>query len=56
MTGNVYVIQLADGRSVKMRVDRYYYEDKQLECENGNLSIATPTGSGNYKISWGFLF
>jgi len=54
MTGNVYVIQLANGRHVKLEVETYYSPDAQATCdETGTAPM--PSGSGNLQILWGFL-
>ena len=54
MTGNVYVIELADGRHLKLQVLSYYTPEVQTECdETGTAS--TPSGSGNFRIQWAFL-
>ncbi|MEM1022993.1 MAG: HmuY family protein [Myxococcota bacterium] len=56
MTGNVYVVKLADGRSVKMEFETYYSPDVQAACNaNGRLPGGGPSGSGNMTILWGFL-
>lgn len=55
MTGNVYVLELADGRHVKLQVLSYYSEDVQAACnETGSLPDG-PSGSGNVNIVWAFL-
>lgn len=55
MTGNVYVLELPDGRSVKLEVESYYSPDVQAYCdENGQLPDG-PSGSGNLQIRWAFL-
>jgi len=55
MTGNVYVIELADGRSVKLEVESYYEPEVQSYCnENGTLPDS-PSGSGNIRVRWAFL-
>jgi hypothetical protein len=56
MTGDVYILQIADGRYVKLVVDDYYAPDVQTQCnETGAVSTTTDTGSGNYVVRWAFL-
>jgi hypothetical protein len=53
MSGNVYVLQLADGRHVKMTVEGYYTPlSAQQTCNStGNMS-----GTGaHFTIKWAFL-
>jgi hypothetical protein len=51
MTGNVYVLRLASGRHVKLRVDAYY-GDQQEACETSGA----PSGvSGDVMVTWAFL-
>jgi HmuY protein len=54
MTGNVFIIALADGRRVKMQVTRYYTDAAQMECDTMN-TIPTPSGAGNVQVKWAFL-
>lgn len=55
MTGNVYVLELADGRSVKLEVESYYSPEVQDYCdENGQLPDG-PSGSGRVQIRWAFI-
>ncbi|MEO1234449.1 MAG: HmuY family protein [Myxococcota bacterium] len=54
MTGTVFVVELADGRTVKLEVLGYYDPDKQEECQM-NGSVTPPTGSGNVRIRWAFI-
>lgn len=54
MTGNVFVLDLADGRFVKLEVLSYYEADRQQQCQDtGQVSL--PSGSGNVRIRWAFL-
>jgi hypothetical protein len=56
MTGNVYVVQRADGRHVKLQVLSYYEPDVQQICQDtGALPPNMPSGSGNIRIMWSFL-
>jgi len=54
MNGNVYAIQLADGRRVKLRVNRYYDADAQRACNSDSPSFV-PSGSANFEIVWAFI-
>lgn len=54
MTGNVYIIKLADGRSVKLRVDSYYADANQVRCNNEG-SAGQPSNAGNVTLRWAFL-
>lgn len=54
MTGNVYVIELANGRHVKLEVETYYSASAQQTC-NETGSAPMPSGSGNFQILWGYL-
>jgi hypothetical protein len=54
MTGNVFVIALADGRHVKLVVTNYYSDAAQAECDTMG-TIPMPSGSGNVKVKWAFL-
>jgi len=55
MTGNVFVIQLADGHHVKFEVLAYYYEAVQQECQDFGTYSTMPSGSGNMKVRWAYL-
>lgn len=54
MTGNVYVLQLASGRHVKLVVTHYYNEASQAQCQETDTAPA-PNGSGNVQLDWTFL-
>ena len=54
MTGNVYVISLADGRFVKLEVLSYYTQENQDIC-NATGAVPIPSGSGNTRIRWAFI-
>lgn len=54
MTGNVFVLQLASGRHVKLEVLSYYSPDVQTSC-NETDTISSPSGAGNLRIRWAFL-
>jgi len=55
MTGQVFLIQLRDGRVVKFEVESYYSLDKQAACDSAGTTPAPPTGSGHLGIHWAFL-
>jgi hypothetical protein len=55
MTNHVFVIQLANGRHVKLTIDRYYFANVQLECDTTDAATSTPTGSGHFGLRWAFL-
>lgn len=55
MTGNVYQLQLRDGRVLKLTVESYYHPNVQAECQANNATSTTPTGSGNVRVRWAFL-
>jgi len=53
MTGNVYVLQLADGSHVKMVVEGYYSPlSAQATCNTTGNMAGNPA---NYTIKWAFL-
>ena len=54
MTGNVYVVSLADGRHVKLQVLSYYSLANQLLCDTESR-VNMPSGSGALRIKWAFL-
>ena len=54
MTGNVFVIALADGRHVKLEVLSYYEPANQTTC-NTTQMVPIPSGSGNFRIQWAFI-
>ncbi len=54
MTGNVYVVRLADGRHIKLQVLSYYDPAAQDTCD-ATGTAPTPSGSGNVRIKWAFL-
>jgi hypothetical protein len=54
MTGNVYVLELPDGRAVKMEVLSYYVPDRQMECQATD-QVTRPSGSANIRMRWAFL-
>jgi hypothetical protein len=54
MTGNVYVLTLADGRHVKLSVLNFYYPDVQTLCDT-DMPLPMDKGSGNIGLRWAFL-
>ncbi len=54
MTGNVYVLSLADGRAVKLQVLSYYTLANQQLCDTQSR-IMTPSGAGALRFKWAFL-
>lgn len=57
MTGNVYVLELANARHVKLEVTQYYDPpEAQQACEDGEYGDFTGTKeSGNVHFRWAFL-
>ncbi|WP_437903777.1 HmuY family protein [Sorangium sp. So ce327] len=55
MTGLVYVLQLADGRSLKLTVTHFYNEQTQAQCQETGMVPMEDTGSANFQIRWAFL-
>ena len=54
MTGNVFVLALADGRHVKMQVTSYYTPSVQTTCDTTGMA-PTPSGAGHLVLKWAFL-
>jgi hypothetical protein len=55
MTGNVYVVRLANGHTVKLTVTGYYGPgEKQQYCEEHGAP-ASPSGAANFSVRWAFL-
>jgi hypothetical protein len=56
MTGNVYVVELASGRHLKLTVTSYYDPAVQETCQSTDtIDMTAPTGAGNLRIRWAFL-
>jgi len=56
MSGNVYVLRLANGRRLKLVVTSYYEPAVQAMCDtDGMISMSTPSGAGNLRFRWAFL-
>jgi hypothetical protein len=53
MTGNIYLIRLRSGRTLKLRFTHYYDDGPQQKCDLG-LPF-TPSGSGKIQFQWKFL-
>ena len=53
MTGNVYLVSLADGRLVKLLVTHFYHDAAQQECQETDTTDSD--GSGNIQLDWAFL-
>lgn len=54
MTGNVYVVRLRDGRSVKLQMLSYYNVAAQTQCDDSD-TIPSPSGAGHMRVRWAFL-
>lgn len=55
MSHNVYVVQLADGRHVKLEVVSYYNQTDQDACDATGAMPTTAGSSGNIRIQWAYL-
>jgi hypothetical protein len=56
MTGNVYVVRLANGRRLKLTVTAYYAPEAQEMCDStGSAPTGPANGSGNIRFRWAFL-
>ena len=55
MTGNVYVIRLADGGHVKLEVETYYAPDVQAYCDETGMLPGGPSGSGHLTLRWAWI-
>ncbi|SEU19135.1 HmuY family protein [Stigmatella erecta] len=54
MTGEVFVVRLADGRHVKLEVTHYYDAEPQAVC-NETGSAPAPNGAAQLRVRWAFL-
>jgi hypothetical protein len=54
MTHNVYVVQPASGRHVKLEVVGYYPAANQEMCDTTG-SVPIPSGGGQIRIRWAFM-
>lgn len=55
MSGNVFIVRLADGRTLKLTVTAFYNDDVQAQCDETGTIPMQNTGSGNIKLRWAFL-
>jgi hypothetical protein len=55
MSGNVFVIALANGKHLKLIVDDFYKPDIQQTCQDTGMVPMGETGSANFQIRWAFL-
>ncbi len=56
MTGNVFVLALADGRNLKLQVTAYYSTAIQMTCDTtGMVDNTMATGAGSYQVKWALL-
>jgi hypothetical protein len=58
MTENIYILQLATGRNVKLEVTHYYAPAAQAECQTNGSLAAIPEedrGPPNIRIRWAFV-
>ncbi|MBI4956449.1 MAG: HmuY family protein [Myxococcales bacterium] len=55
MTGNVFVVERADGTHVKLTVTHYYNEASQQLCQDTDAVPMSGTGSANIRLRWAFL-
>ncbi|NRD53593.1 HmuY family protein [Corallococcus exiguus] len=54
MTNKVYLVQLADGRHVKLQVKDFYEPAIQEEC-NTTGKVSSTASSGSIRLRWSFL-
>lgn len=54
MTNEPFVIELPDGRHVKLQVASYYAPEVQKSCQETD-KITSPSGAGNLRLRWSFL-
>ncbi len=55
MTGNVYVVRLANGRRLKLTVTSYYEPSFQQMCQETGSVTMGGNGAGNIRLRWQFL-
>ncbi|HEY8430607.1 MAG TPA: HmuY family protein [Sandaracinaceae bacterium] len=55
MTGNVYVIRLANGRRLKLTVTAFYEPSYQRMCQDTGSVEPGVNGAGNIRLRWQFL-
>lgn len=54
MTNKVYLVQLADGRHLKMQVRDFYEPEVQEEC-NTTGKVSSTASSGSIRLRWAWL-
>jgi hypothetical protein len=54
MTDNVYVLELATGKHVKLEVLSYYSPEVQEACNDTGMAT-DPSTAANYRVQWAFL-
>lgn len=55
MSGNVFIVQLADGRLLKLTVTHFYDDDAQAQCQEDDTAPEGSNGSGEIQLRWAFL-
>lgn len=56
MTGNVYVLALANGRHVKLTITDYYEPSYQDTCDStGSVTMGSVNGAGNIRMRWAYI-
>lgn len=55
MTDNVYVLELASARHVKLTVESYYEPGVQEQCDTTDAVPQGDTGSANFVVRWAWL-
>lgn len=56
MTGNVFIVRLADGRRLKLTIEDYYTPSVQDVCDStGSIPMTMPSGAAHFRVRWAFL-
>jgi hypothetical protein len=55
MSYNLYVLELADGRHLKLMVTSYYEDPYQQQCQDTDSVPQSGSGSANIRFRWAFL-
>ncbi len=55
MSGQVFVVELASGKHLKLIVDNYYFPAAQEQCNTTDSVPMSNSGSANFVIRWTFL-
>ncbi len=56
MSGNVFVLRLANGRRLKLMVTSYYSPEVQAICDStGSVPTGPANGAGHLRLRWAFL-